>query len=260
MKTDPSPIYDSRLELVDRLFTGTGPTYDSMVHWATFGIDRLWKRRMLELIPEGNGPVLDLACGTGISTLSIARRFPHRQVVGVELRDEYLQLARDKIRREATDNVELVLCRAEDFHSATRFDCITSSYLAKYADLPLLTRNCRDMLRPEGVLMMHDFTYPPRPALVAVWRLYFMVMKQTVARVFPAWQEIYQGLPRLIEETQWLATLQDSLARNRFSDVRLEYLTLYGSAIVRAVNAPDDGADEARRLAEEPAAARQPPA
>ncbi|HZH07699.1 MAG TPA: class I SAM-dependent methyltransferase [Lautropia sp.] len=258
MKTDPSPVSDSRLELVDRLFAGTGATYDSMVHWATFGIDRLWKRRMLESIPEGNGPVLDLACGTGISTLSIARRFPHRPVVGVELRDEYLRFAREKVRREGIDNVELVLCRAEDFRSATRFDCITSSYLAKYADLPLLTRNCRDMLRPEGVLMMHDFTYPPKPALVAVWRLYFTVMKHTVARAFPTWQEIYQGLPRLIEETQWLSSLQDALARNRFSDVKLEYLTLYGSAIVRAVKPAGEGDDDARRFSEKPATTPQP--
>ena len=251
-------MHDSRLELVDRLFTGTGRSYDSMVHWATLGIDRLWKRRMLELIPEGEGPVLDLACGTGISTLSIARRFPGRQVVGVELRDEYLQVAREKVRRLGVANVELVLCRAEDFRPATRFDCITSSYLAKYADLPLLTRNCRRMLQPGGVLMMHDFTYPPRPSLVAVWRLYFMVMNQTVARVFPAWQEIYRGLPRLIEETQWLATLQDSLARNRFSDVTLEYLTLYGSAIVHAVKAAEDVEDDPSPSPEQPSEALTP--
>jgi demethylmenaquinone methyltransferase / 2-methoxy-6-polyprenyl-1,4-benzoquinol methylase len=241
MPPDLPPLQDTRLELVDRLFTGTGQTYDSMVHWATFGIDRLWKRRMLELIPHGDGPVLDLACGTGISTLSIARRFPHRQVIGVELRDEYLQFAREKVRRESLDNVELVLCRAEDFHSTTVFDCITSSYLAKYADLPLLTRNCREMLGDGGVLMMHDFTYPPKPALVALFRLYFMVMKQTVARAFPAWQEIYDGLPRLIEQTRWLEELEASLARERFVDVRREYLTVYGSAIVRAVKAPDQG-------------------
>jgi demethylmenaquinone methyltransferase/2-methoxy-6-polyprenyl-1,4-benzoquinol methylase len=170
----------------------------------------------------------------------------------VELRDEYLQVAREKIRRLGLNNVELVLCRAEDFRTATRFDCITSSYLAKYAELPLLTRNCRDMLRPGGVLMMHDFTYPPKPALIATFRLYFMVMKHTVARVFPAWREIYEGLPRLIEETQWLATLQDALARNRFSDVRLEYLTLYGSAIVHAVKMADDTGDAVSPRPEEP--------
>ena len=43
---------DSRLELIERLFAGTGTTYDFMVNAATFGIDRLWKRRIAELERE----------------------------------------------------------------------------------------------------------------------------------------------------------------------------------------------------------------
>jgi demethylmenaquinone methyltransferase/2-methoxy-6-polyprenyl-1,4-benzoquinol methylase len=67
-----------------------------------------------------------------------------------------------------------------------------------------------------------------------LWRLYFLVMRNSVARVFPEWSEIYQGLPRLIEETQWLVELQRVLAADRFRDVAVEHLTLYGSAIVTA--------------------------
>ena len=226
---------EGRLQLVERLIAGTGPTYDAMVHWATLGIDGLWKQRMLACIPEGNGPLLDLACGTGISTLSIAHRFPRRRVVGVELRDEYLEIARDKAKRGAIGNVDFVLCRAEDFESALSFDCITSSYLAKYADLPRLTRNSRAMLRPGGLLMMHDFTLPPKRLLVALWRLYFILMRKTVARVFPGWKAIYDSLPRLIEQSRWLAELQQALARNDFADVKVDYQTLYGSAIVTAI-------------------------
>lgn len=226
---------DSRLELVERFFDGTATTYDGMVHWATLGFDAHWKARMLERIPAGAGPVLDLACGTGISTLSIARRFPHRRVVGVELREEYLRIARQKVAQQSVANIELVLSRAEDFRSPERFDCITSSYLAKYADLPRLVANCGDMLGPGGLFMMHDFTFPPKPWLVALWRLYFMVMRQTVARVFNGWKEIYGGLPRLIEDTRWVTVLQDALAANGFRDIKLEHLTLYGSAIVTAV-------------------------
>lgn len=226
---------DSRRELVERFFDGTGPTYDGMVHWATLGFDARWKRRMLERIPDGKGPVLDLACGTGISTLSIARRFPSRRVVGVELRDEYLRIAREKVAREGVANVDLVLSRAEDFRSSLEFDCVTSSYLAKYADLPVLVRHCREMLRPGGVLMMHDFTLPPNRFLLAIWRLYFAVMRQTVARAFSEWKEIYDGLPRLIEATRWVNELQDALAANGFERIEREYLTLYGSAIVTAV-------------------------
>ncbi|HVL58647.1 MAG TPA: class I SAM-dependent methyltransferase [Burkholderiaceae bacterium] len=232
---NPQSPSDARLDLVERFFDGTGPTYDAMVFWATLGIDRLWKRRMLARIPPGDGPVLDLACGTGISTLSIARRFPQRRVIGVELREEYLQVARAKLARERIGNVELVLCRAEEYDSPHAFDCVTSSYLAKYADLPLLTRRSARMLRPGGLLMMHDFTLPPQPLLRAIWRLYFVLMRNTVARALPQWREIYVGLPALIERTRWLSELPRELERNGFRRIRREYQTLYGSAIVTAI-------------------------
>ena len=225
---------DPRTALVERFFRGTGSSYDLVVNVATFGIDRRWKRRLVSLIPSRAERILDLACGTGISTLAIARRFPHSRVVGVDLREEYLAIARDKVRRLGLANVELVLSRAEDYLAEEPFDCISSSYLAKYADLPLLVRNSREMLKDGGLLLMHDFTFPPKPGLVAIWRLYFKALQLVGGALQPAWREIYHGLPRLIEETRWLQDAQEALANNRFSGIRVEHLTAYGSAIVAA--------------------------
>ena len=55
---------DPRLALVERFFQGTGDSYDCMVDAATFGIDRLWKRRIAQLVPARSRRVADLACGT----------------------------------------------------------------------------------------------------------------------------------------------------------------------------------------------------
>src|SRR4051812_13176070 len=175
---------DARLALVEQFFDGTGASYDAMVNWATLGIDRLWKRRIVDEIPRKARRVLDLACGTGISTFAIARAFPGVEVVGVELREEYLSRAREKLHGQPT--VRFVLSRAEDYRCDIPFDCIASSYLAKYADLPRLIDANRAMLAPGGVLLMHDFTLPPVAWLRAVWRAYFAIMQQTVARVWPA--------------------------------------------------------------------------
>jgi demethylmenaquinone methyltransferase/2-methoxy-6-polyprenyl-1,4-benzoquinol methylase len=225
---------DARLALVERFFQGTGQSYDFMVNVATFGIDRLWKRRIVQLIPPRSRRVADLACGTGISTLAIARRLPHCQVVGVELRDEYLAIAREKVRRQGLANVELVLSRAEDYRSTVRFDCISSSYLAKYADLPRLVDNAWDMLEPGGLFLMHDFTLPPKPYLVSIWRLYFKVLQRVGSPLFPAWREIYHGLPQLIEQTRWPQELPAALRKRGFIDIRRLDLTLHGSGIVTA--------------------------
>jgi demethylmenaquinone methyltransferase / 2-methoxy-6-polyprenyl-1,4-benzoquinol methylase len=225
---------DPRLALVERFFRGTGSTYDLVVNVATFGIDRLWKRRIVALVPTQATRILDLACGTGISTLAIARRFPNAQVVGVELREEYLAIARGKVRRLRLPNVELVLSRAEDYRPEEPFDCITSSYLAKYAELSVLVRNCRAMLKDGGVVLMHDFTFPPKRHLVVLWRIYFKALQSIGGALLPGWREIYHGLPRLIEETRWVTELEQALAEYGFSDIRTEYLTAYGSAIVSA--------------------------
>ena len=225
---------DARLALVERFFRGTGRTYDRVVGLATFGIDRRWKRRLVSMIPPGAERILDLACGTGISTHAIARRFPGSRIVGVELREEYLAIARDKLERLGLARVELVLSRAEDYRSAEPFDCISSSYLAKYADLTLLVRNCRAMLKQGGLLLMHDFTYPPAGWRVALFRAYFRTLQVLGGTLSPAWREIYHGLPLLIERTRWVPELQRALADNGFSSIRTEYLTAYGSAIVSA--------------------------
>lgn len=231
--TTPQPG-DTRLDLVERFFDGTGTSYDFMVNAATFGIDRRWKRRMVALMPPKPRRVLDLACGTGISTLAIRRRFPDCQLVGVELRDEYLTIARQKRRHRAAPPIEWVLSRAEDYHSAQPFDCITSSYLAKYADLARLVPNAKAMLKPDGLFLMHDFTYPPRAHLVRLWRFYFKVLQTAGGPWFPAWREIYRDLPRVIEQTRWVEDLQALLRAHGFVDIRREDLTLYGSAIVTA--------------------------
>ena len=238
---------DPRLDLVERFFRGTGATYDFMVHVATLGIDRLWKRRMVQIVREQVGDprsILDLACGTGISTFAFARAFPSAKIVGVELRNEYLQRARAKLAANPDPRIEFVLSRAESYATDQRYDVVSASYLAKYADLPLLidrlvgARHAAPLLAPGGLLIMHDFTLPPNRVAVAVWRAYFWMLQTFGARLFPSWRAIYEGLPKLIEATQWTSELQTLLRNRGFRDVTFEWQTLWGSAIVTARRPP----------------------
>jgi demethylmenaquinone methyltransferase / 2-methoxy-6-polyprenyl-1,4-benzoquinol methylase len=224
---------DPRLALVERFFKGTGSTYDFMVNAATFGIDRLWKRRIVDCIPPRAESILDLACGTGISTFAIARRFPLSRVVGVDLREEYLAIARAK-PAPGPARITFTQSRAEDFRSATSFDCICGSYLPKYADLPRLVASWEGLLRPGGTIVMHDFTFPPGRLLVALWRLYFVALRLIGGLLYPSWKEIYRGLPQLIQASRWLPELTHELASRGYEDIRVRDLTAYGSAIVTA--------------------------
>jgi demethylmenaquinone methyltransferase/2-methoxy-6-polyprenyl-1,4-benzoquinol methylase len=52
--------------------------------------------------------------------------------------------------------------------------------------------------------------------------------------MLPAWRNIFYGLPRLIEETRWVKELPEALKQEGFQNIRLDYLTLSGSALLTA--------------------------
>ena len=227
-------IEDDGIALVHEFFPGTGTTYDHMVNLCTIGFDHWWKKKMLEKIPEASTRIMDQACGTGILTLKIARKFPDALIIGVDVMEEYLAIAKEKAARLRLDNVHFILGRAEDVVLDQKFDCITSSYLAKYAKLGGLIRNVKNMLRTGGILIMHDFTYPSNRAFAYVWEVYFKLLQTVGAWKYPQWRAIFDGLPGLLRETKWTDELAKTLLENGFQDTTKESLTFDTSAIVTA--------------------------
>lgn len=177
---------------------------------------------------------MDQGCGTGILTFQIARKFPRSRVIGVELRDEYLDIARQKAKTLNLGNVEFILGRAEDVLLEDHFDCVISSYLAKYVDLRDLIRNIKKMLRPGGRVIMHDFTYPRNRTFVSIWESYFKLLQRIGDWRYPEWREIFYSLPGFLRQTEWVTELTKNLKENAFSGIRLQSLTLGSSAIVMA--------------------------
>jgi demethylmenaquinone methyltransferase/2-methoxy-6-polyprenyl-1,4-benzoquinol methylase len=224
----------SRLEAVYRFFSGTGISYDRVATICTLGFDTYWKKKIIQRIPRHPVRIMDQACGTGILTIRIARTFPDCEIVGVELRAEYLDIARDKVRALGLRNVHFILGRAEDVVLEGDFDCITSSYLAKYAELGILIRNAGKMLRPGGVFVMHDFTYPSNLLFLSLWRAHFVLLRVLGTRIYPEWRTVFHELPTFLRSTGWLSDSTAFLEGNSFSHVTRESLTFGTSAIVTA--------------------------
>jgi demethylmenaquinone methyltransferase/2-methoxy-6-polyprenyl-1,4-benzoquinol methylase len=222
------------VDMARRFFSGTGSSYDLIANLCTVGMDLLWKAKILEKIPSKCRHIIDQACGTGILTFKIARRFPYCRVTGVELRDEYLNVARERAKTMRLRNVEFILGRAENVRLEDPVDCITSSYLAKYAELGSLIRNAKAMLRHDGLLVMHDFTYPPGFKFSRLWEMYFKILQSIGARLFPEWRTVFCELPGFLRQTRWVAELLEKLEANGFTLRSIESLTLGTCAIVAA--------------------------
>lgn len=225
---------DPRLALVERLFAGTGPTYDLIVNLCTAGVDMWWKRQILARLPPDPKRIVDLAAGTGILTFTLARRFPNCHVIGVELRAEYLDIAKAHAARGRVANVEWILSRAEDIRLSDPVDAITSSYLAKYADPSRLARTMNQMLRDGGLIVAHEFTYPSGPVLAWAWELYFKLLPPIGSRLYPRWRTIFYELPGLVRRTAWVQDITQALQAEGFVDIKFESLTWGGAGLITA--------------------------
>ena len=225
----------SGVEIANRFFEGTGRSYDLIVNLCTLGFDLLWKEKLLRKIPQNPSRIVDQASGTGILTFKIARRFPSCRVTGVEMREEYLNLAGAKAGILQLRNVDFVLGRAEEVVVEGPVDCIVSSYLAKYAEPRSLIANAAAMLRRGGVMALHDFTYPRGLFFTRLWKFYFRILRRLGSVWFPEWKTAFCELPGFLRQSRWVPEVVAELRANDFHRIRIESLTWGTSAIVEAV-------------------------
>jgi demethylmenaquinone methyltransferase / 2-methoxy-6-polyprenyl-1,4-benzoquinol methylase len=167
----------SRTALAERFFSGNSATYEHIANFSTLGLDRWWKRKIVNKIPQNPTQIIDQACGTGLLTFKIAERFPLCRIVGVDLQDEYLGIAKKKAEARQLTTVKFIHGKAEDVVLEGHFDCITSCYLAKYADLRVLVDHAHGMLREGGMFIMHELTYPTRLAYAFFWNIHFKLLQ-----------------------------------------------------------------------------------
>ena len=85
-------------EKVRQMFDNIAPSYDRFNHLASLNVDKLWRHHALREIVDGTlQRILDVACGTGDSTISIARAAAEgSQVTGVDISEGMMALVMDK--------------------------------------------------------------------------------------------------------------------------------------------------------------------
>jgi demethylmenaquinone methyltransferase/2-methoxy-6-polyprenyl-1,4-benzoquinol methylase len=209
---------------VATMFDGVARRYDLTNSVLSLGLDHHWRRRTREALQLAPGQrVLDLAAGTGVSSVELARSGAFAVAcdfsVGM-LAAGRAHKGRASVPFVAGDALHL------PFADAT-FDAVTISFgLRNIVDVPLALRELARVTRPGGRLAVCEFSQPIWKPFRVVYLNYLMRALPAIARRVSSNPDAYVYLAETIRAWPPQADLARTIADCGWSRVRWRNLTL----------------------------------
>lgn len=217
-----------KVEQVERMFDHIAPAYDRLNHTLSWGIDRAWRRRAIRwLRPFAPQRIMDVATGTGDFALLACRMLRPAELVGTDISEGMMQVARQKVREAGLDGrirFRREDCEALTFADAT-FDAVTVAFGIR--NFEHLDRGLREMcrvLRPGGHLVILELSTPERFPMRQLYRLYSRLIP-LAGRLISHDHSAYTYLPESIRAFPQGEVMQQSIRRAGFSEVKFQRLT-----------------------------------
>ena len=227
-KVKPYGQEGKKVEQVERMFDHIAPAYDRLNHLMSLGIDRSWRRTALKwLRPHRPQQMMDVATGTGDFALLACRMLRPQSLVGTDISEGMMQVARHKAREAGLDDrirFQREDCEALTFSDAS-FDAVTVAFGIR--NFEHLDRGLREMcrvLRPGGHLVILELSTPDRFPMKQLYRIYSRLIP-LMGRLVSHDRSAYTYLPQSIRAFPQGEVMSESIRRAGFSDVRFRRLT-----------------------------------
>lgn len=209
---DVPDAFDAGADAYDGL-VGANPGYHEHL--------RLSAERM-QLPDQGRGlRLLDIGCGTGLSTAALLQVAPQAEIIGVDGSAGMLTQARAK---DWPDTVRFVHSRAEGLADAGvsgPFDGILAAYLVRnLPDPDPVLQTLRALLRPGGVFAAHEYSVRDSRLAGVIWNAVCATIIIPAGRVRSGDAGLYRYLRTSVNRFDGAAEFRDRLQRNGFVDVR----------------------------------------
>ena len=208
---------DSKAPYVRRLFHTIADRYDLITVLLSFGFDRQWKRRLIELSGARAGTrALDLACGTGDIAFGLAKR--GARATGLDITVRMLQLARAKPGRASFLAGDMTSLPFAD----QSFDLVTTGYgIRNVPRIEPAIVEIHRVLRPGGLLLSLDFDRPDNGILRAIYLGYLTVVGSALGWVLHRDPDTYRYIPASISRYAGAKNVAALLGQSGFRDSRV---------------------------------------
>ena len=187
-------------EKVQQMFDNIAPTYDKLNHIMSLNVDKLWRRHALKEIVDGTPQrILDVACGTGDSTISIARAAAEgTKVTGADISEGMMALVIEKAEKAGVgDRIDLQVADGEALpYEDGTFDRVTCAFgIRNFEHKERGLAEFRRVLRPGGKAVILELSVPQNKVIRWFYDLYFLHILPWVGGAISGDKAAYRYLP-----------------------------------------------------------------
>jgi len=189
---------DSKKKQVEKMFDKIAFRYDFLNHFLSAGIDTRWRKKAIrELGTLQPKKVLDVATGTADVAILTYKILKPEIIVGIDISEGMLNIGKQKIATlRLQKHIELLKgdCETINFEDNS-FDAVTVAFgVRNFENLEKGLNEIKRILRPNGKLVILEFTKPTLPIIKHLYNFYLNIVTPTLGKLISKNKNAYQYL------------------------------------------------------------------
>jgi demethylmenaquinone methyltransferase/2-methoxy-6-polyprenyl-1,4-benzoquinol methylase len=211
-KVKPYSKEIDKKQQVEKMFDNIASKYDFLNHLLSMGIDRSWRKNLIELLSETHpGKILDVATGTGDLAIQTSKALPDAKITGLDISQGMLDIGERKIlKNNLSGKIEMVNGDSEAMQfEADSFDAVTVAFgVRNFENLNKGLKEMNRVLRSGGKVFILEFSRPRSKVFGAVFNFYFKYVLPLIGKITSKDPKAYKYL---FESVQAFPAYEDFL-------------------------------------------------
>lgn len=198
---------------IQTLFTEISPTYDKLNHLLSFNIDKIWRKKTIQLIKQGKEEkinALDLCAGTLDLSIEFLKQYENGSVTSLDFSQAMLDHGKKKLTKAELARSKIICGDALKLPFENEmFDVVFCAYgFRNLTDPKKGLQEINRVLKPGGQVLLLEFFRPQKAATRLFHKTYSRFLLPTLGRLVSkhtgAYQYLHESIGKFlsVEETK----------------------------------------------------------
>lgn len=188
-------------DAISDMFNSISAVYDRVNRMLSFGIDQIWRKKLLNHLPEKEDlHLLDLATGTCDQLLILLKSQKITRAVGIDFAEKMIKVGKRKLKKYP--QVDLKVGSALDIAEENEsFDCVSISFgIRNVGDEKRCLEEMYRVLKKRARALILEFSLPSNRIMRALHLFYLRRVVPFVGGLVSKKKQAYVYLNQSIEE------------------------------------------------------------